>query len=171
MRSHGLMGWAYRSPLGEVSVGVEVDVVTVITPTVSALTLPLPRPRGSLPQLHQLPYEPDKFRRLEGLGKEGVHADVEPGLDLVLGTGADDGEGKVLGAGVGTQQSGGPQTVEAGHDDIEGDHVGPHLVDDFQTLGTIGRGHDLETLQFEIDPDQLADDLVVVHNKHPARRP
>jgi hypothetical protein len=40
---------------------------------------------------------------------------------------------------------------------------------DFQTLGTIGRGHDLEALQLEIDPDQLPDDLVVVHNKHPAR--
>ncbi|GAA3296254.1 hypothetical protein GCM10020295_25570 [Streptomyces cinereospinus] len=43
-------------------------------------------------------------------------------------------------------------------------------MDDFQTLGTIGRGHDLEALQLEVDPDQLPDDLVVVHNKHPARR-
>ncbi|GHI94911.1 hypothetical protein TPA0906_23130 [Streptomyces olivaceus] len=44
-------------------------------------------------------------------------------------------------------------------------------MDDFQTLGTIARGHDLEALQLEIDPDQLPDDLVVVHNKNSARRP
>ncbi|GAA2603762.1 hypothetical protein GCM10010424_63740 [Streptomyces lienomycini] len=44
-------------------------------------------------------------------------------------------------------------------------------MDDFQTLGTIARGHDLEALQLEIDPDQLPDDLVVVHNKDPAGRP
>ncbi|GAA0321079.1 hypothetical protein GCM10009540_45960 [Streptomyces turgidiscabies] len=43
-------------------------------------------------------------------------------------------------------------------------------MNDIQTLGTISRGHDLETLQFEVDPDQLPDDLVVVHNKHPAGR-
>ena len=41
---------------------------------------------------------------------------------------------------------------------------------DVQALGTIGRGHDLEALQLEIDPDQLPDDLVVVDNKHPAGR-
>ena len=39
---------------------------------------------------------------------------------------------------------------------------------DLQALGTIGRGHDLEALQLEVDPDQLPDDLVVVDNKHPA---
>ncbi|GHH64756.1 hypothetical protein GCM10018775_84510 [Streptomyces umbrinus] len=43
-------------------------------------------------------------------------------------------------------------------------------MDDVQALDTVGRGHDLETLQLEIDPDQLPDDLVVVHNKHPTRR-
>ncbi|GHB21301.1 hypothetical protein GCM10010346_51270 [Streptomyces chryseus] len=37
-----------------------------------------------------------------------------------------------------------------------------------QSLGTVGRGHYLEALQLEIDPDQLPDDLVVVHNKHAA---
>ncbi|GGQ33643.1 hypothetical protein GCM10010266_66080 [Streptomyces griseomycini] len=42
-------------------------------------------------------------------------------------------------------------------------------MNDFQTLGTIGRGHDLDALQLEVDPDQLPDDLVVVHNKNPAR--
>ncbi|GHB42400.1 hypothetical protein GCM10010377_36590 [Streptomyces viridiviolaceus] len=44
-------------------------------------------------------------------------------------------------------------------------------MDDIQTLGTIGRGHHLEALQLEVDPDQLPDDLVVVHDKDPARRP
>ncbi len=43
-------------------------------------------------------------------------------------------------------------------------------MNDIQTLDTIARGHDLDALQLEIDPDQLPDDLVVVHNKHPARR-
>jgi hypothetical protein len=74
------------------------------------------------------------------------------------------------GPSVGTQASGGPQTVEAGHHDVEGDHVGLDLVHDVQTLGTISRGHDLEALQLEIDPDQLPNDLVVVHNKHTAGR-
>ncbi|GAA5014744.1 hypothetical protein GCM10023335_38730 [Streptomyces siamensis] len=43
-------------------------------------------------------------------------------------------------------------------------------MNDVQAFGTVGRGHDLETLQFEVDPDQLPDDLVVVHNKHSAGR-
>ncbi|GAA2762993.1 hypothetical protein GCM10010103_20340 [Streptomyces paradoxus] len=43
-------------------------------------------------------------------------------------------------------------------------------MNDIKTLGTIGRGHDLQPLQLEVDPDQLPDDLVVVHNKHPTRR-
>lgn len=76
----------------------------------------------------------------------------------------------MTGARIGTKPGRGPEPVEARHNDIEGDHIGPNLMNDIQTLGTIGRGHHLETLQFEIDPDQLPDDLVVVHNKHPARR-
>lgn len=124
----------------------------------------------AVPALHQLPHEPDEFGRLEGLGEEGVDTDVEAALDLVLRTGADDGERQITGPGVGAQPSGGTKPVKAGHHDIKGHHIGPHLMHDIQTLGTIGRGHDLETLQLEIDPDQLPDDLVVVHNKHPARR-
>ncbi|GGT99418.1 hypothetical protein GCM10010272_50230 [Streptomyces lateritius] len=41
-------------------------------------------------------------------------------------------------------------------------------MDDIQTLGTIGRGHDLEALQLEIDPDQLPDHSVVIDNEHAA---
>ncbi len=122
------------------------------------------------PPLDQLPYESDEFGRFEGLGEKRVDADVEPAVDLVLRAGADDGEGQITGPGVAAQPSGGTQPVQPRHDDIEGDHIGLNLVNDIQTLGTIGRGHDLETLQLEIDPDQLPDDLVVVHNKHPTRR-
>jgi hypothetical protein len=129
----------------------------------------LPRDLALL-TLDQLPYELHKFGRLEGLGEEGVDADIEPALDLVLRTGADDGEGKITSPGIGTQPRGGPQPIEPRHHDIEGHDIGPHLMDDIQTLGTIGRGHDLDALQLEIDPDQLPDDLVVVHNKHPTRR-
>ncbi len=118
--------------------------------------------------LHQPPYELHEFVGLEGLGEEGVDADVEAGFDLVLRTGTDDGEGQIAGPRVGTQPGGGPEPVQPRHDDIERDDIGLHLMDDIQTLGTIGRGHDLEALQLEIDPDQLPDDLVVVHNKHPA---
>lgn len=125
---------------------------------------------ASPPPLDQLPYESDEFGRFEGLGEERVHADVEPAVDLVLGAGAHDGEGQITGTGIATQPSGGTEPVESRHDDIEGDHIRLNLVNDIQTLGTIGRGHDLETLQLEIDPDQLPDDLVVVHNKHPTRR-
>ncbi len=30
------------------------------------------------PPIHQLPYEPHKFGRLEGLGEKGINAEVEP---------------------------------------------------------------------------------------------
>lgn len=120
--------------------------------------------------LDQLAYEADEFGGLEGLGEEGVDADVETGVDLVLRAGADDGERKITGARVGTQPGGGAQTVEPGHHDVEGDDIGPDLMDDVQTLGTVSRGHDLETLQLEVDPDQLPDDLVVVHDKDPTGR-
>jgi hypothetical protein len=129
-----------------------------------------PASRITPPALDQLPYERDEFGRFEGLGEKRVDADVESTFDLVLSAGADDGEGQIAGTGVAAQPGGRTQSVQPGHDDIEGDHIGPYLMNDVQTLGTIGRGHDLETLQLEIDPDQLPDDLVVVHNKHPTRR-
>ncbi len=75
----------------------------------------------------------------------------------------------MVGTGIGAQPGRGAQSVQPGHDDVERHDVGPHLVHHVQTLGTIGRGHDLEPFQFEVDPDQLPDDLVVVHNKHPTR--
>lgn len=114
--------------------------------------------------------DPDELPGIEGLGKERVHPDIEPALDLVLGAGTDHDEREMTGPRIRTQPGCGPKPVEPRHDDIEGDEVGPHLMDDFQTLGTIGRGHDLDALQLEVDPDQLPDDLVVVHNKNPARR-
>lgn len=175
MRAHGLMrrpnGTAPRPLPRHPDVIAAATVSPARPPLGLRVCLPVRVRLGRPPELHQLPDEPYKFRGLEGLGEEGVDTGVEAALDLVLSAGADDGERKVLGARVGPEQSGGPQTVETGHDDIEGDHIGLHLMNDIQTLGTIGRGHDLETLQFEIDPDQLADDLVVVHNKHPTRRP
>lgn len=122
------------------------------------------------PPLHQLPHESHEFSRLEGLGEEGVDTHVETALDLVLSAGADDGEGKVPRPRIGTEASGGAQPVEPGHDHIEGHDIGPHVMDHVQTFDTIGRGHDLDALQLEIDPDQLPDDLVVVHNKHPTGR-
>lgn len=130
----------------------------------TAFVAPTPSP------LHQLPYEPYEFGRLEGLGEKRVDAHVETALDLVLGAGADDGEGKVPRPRIRTKAGGGPQSVEPGHDHVERHDIGPHVMHHVQTLGTIGRGHDLDALQLEIDPDQLPDDLVVVHNKHPTRR-
>lgn len=129
-----------------------------------------PAPAPTPPPLHQLPYEPHEFGRFKRLGKKGVNADVESALDLVLRTGTDNGEGKIPGPGVGTQPGGGTQPVEPRHDHIQGHHIGPHVMHDVQAFGTVGRGHDLDALQLEIDPDQLPDDLVVVHNKHPAGR-
>lgn len=120
--------------------------------------------------LHQLPYEPYEFGGLEGLGEECVDPHIESALDLVLSAGTDDGEGKIPGPWIGPKPSGGAQSVQPRHDHIECHHIGPHVMHDVQAFGTIGRGHDLETLQLEIDPDQLPDDLVVVHNKHPTRR-
>ncbi|GAA3930793.1 hypothetical protein GCM10022244_44700 [Streptomyces gulbargensis] len=71
------------------------------------------------------------------------------------------------GPGVGAQPLGGRDPVQPGHDDIEGDDIRTDPMHDIQTLGTIGRGHDLEPLEFEIDPDQLPDHLVVIDNEHP----
>ncbi|GGW34060.1 hypothetical protein GCM10010503_07680 [Streptomyces lucensis JCM 4490] len=120
------------------------------------------------PVLDQVLDESHEFVGFEGLGEKGVHADIESGLDLMLRARADDGEREMVRAGIGTEPGGGPQTVQPRHDDIECHDIGPHLVNDVQTLGTIGRGHDLEPFQLKVDPDQLPDDLVVVHNKHPA---
>ncbi len=96
--------------------------------------------------MDQLEHDPHEFGRLEGLGEEGIDAGVDTGLDLTPGAGTDDGERKITGTGVGTESRGGREPVEPGHDDVERDHIGPHLMDDIQTLGTVGRGHDLETL-------------------------
>lgn len=99
-------------------------------------------PRPDAP-LHELLHEPYQLGGLEGLGEEGVDADIEAGLDLVLRTRADDGEGQVVRTGIGPEAGGGAEPVEPGHDDIERHDVGPHFVHHVQTLGTIGRGHDL----------------------------
>ncbi len=50
---------------------------------------PHPPGRGIDERLH----DSHELLRIEGLGKEGVDADVEPALDLVLGAGGDDEEG------------------------------------------------------------------------------
>lgn len=133
----------------------------VVTTTPAAASAPTP------PTLHQLPYKPHEFGRLEGLGEEGVNAHIKPTLDLVLSAGTDNGDGKAPGPRIGTQSRGGAQPVEPRHDHVQGHHIGPHVMHDVQAFGTIGRGHDLDALQLEVDPDQLPDDLVVVHNKHP----
>ncbi|GGJ36425.1 hypothetical protein GCM10010121_054480 [Streptomyces brasiliensis] len=149
-----------------------VTGTTTITRTTIAGVPELPPtpPPPPLPSLDQLPYEAYEFGRLEGLGEEGVDTGVESALHFVLRTGADDGEREITGPRVGTQPGGRPQPVEPGHHDVQGHDIGPHLMNHIKTLGTICRGHDLETLKLEIDPDQLPDDLVVVHNKHPTRR-
>lgn len=129
-----------------------------------------PRRVGTLPPLavHQLPHDTDELGGLEGLGEEGV--DPGGGFTGGIAAGADDGHRKMPGPRIGPQPLGRPDPVETGHDDVEGDDIGPNPMHDIQTLGTIGRGHDLEPLEFEIDPDQLPDHLVVVDNEHPAGR-
>lgn len=120
--------------------------------------------------MHQLPYEPDQLGGLEGLGEKGVDTGGEAALHLVLGAGADDRDGQMTSPRIIPQPRGGAQPVEAGHDHIEGDDIGTDAMHDLQALGTIGRGHDLEALQLEIDPDQLPDHPVVVDNEHTAGR-
>lgn len=159
-------------PLGTKRIPVEGTAAAlskrhaVLTTSPATPATPGPTP----PPLHQLPYQPHKFGRLEGLGEKGVDTDVEPALDLVLRTGTDDGEGKIPRPGIGTQPGGGAQPVEPRHDHVQGHHIGLHVMHDVQAFGTVGRGHDLDALQLEVDPDQLPDDLVVVHNKHPTGR-
>ncbi|MGX1272354.1 hypothetical protein RKD18_005548 [Streptomyces phaeoluteigriseus] len=77
-------------------------------------TTPLRRP----PAVDQPAHETDELGGIEGLGKKSVDARFDTGFDLVLRTGADDGEGKVVSAGVGTQSGGGPQAVQTGHDHV-----------------------------------------------------
>lgn len=122
------------------------------------------------PALTQLSYNPYQFTGLEGLGEEGVDPDVESGINLLNGASTDDHDRDTARMGVGTKPRGGPQPVESRHHDVQGDHIRPNLMHHIQTFGTISRGHDLEALQLEIDPDQLPNHLVVVHNKHSAGR-
>ncbi|GGW19072.1 hypothetical protein GCM10010501_52280 [Streptomyces libani subsp. rufus] len=93
--------------------------------------------------LDEVLHELDQFGGLEGLGEERVHTHIEAGLHLVLSARADDGEGQVVGTGIGPEQGSGTEAVQPGHDDIERHDVGPHFVHHVQTLDTIGRGHDL----------------------------
>ncbi|UJA10478.1 hypothetical protein HGI09_19690 [Streptomyces collinus] len=157
-----------------VTIPMPLGITTPITVTTVARPLYAPAapdsPAAAGPALDELLDEPDELGGFEGLGEEGVNADIKPCLHFVLSTGADDGKRKMMGARIGTKPSGGPEPVETRHDDVEGDDIGPHLVHDIQTLGTVDRGHDLKPLQLEVDPDQLPDDLVVVDNKHPTRR-
>lgn len=76
----------------------------------------------------------------------------------------------MTGRGIGTQPSGGTEPIEPRHHDIERDNIGPNVLDDLQTLGTISRGHDLEALQLKVDPDQLPDHPIVIDNEHTAGR-
>ena len=167
----GVASTARLPGLGGVAGGLDAICGTGVGRAVEVATaLLLVVPAELRTSLEQVLHELDEFGRLEGLGEKGVDADIEAALDLGLRTGADDGERQLPGPGIGTKPRCRPQPVEPRHDDIQGDDIGPHLMHDVQTLGTVGGGHDLETLQLEVDPDQLPDDLVVVHNKHPAGR-
>ncbi len=117
--------------------------------------------------VHQLPDDPYELGRFERLGQEGVDTGGGPAGHLVLTTGTDDRDRQMTGPGIGPQPLGGPDPVQSGHDDVQGDDIRTNPMNDIQTLGTIGRGHDLEPLEFEIDPDQLPDHLVVVDNEPP----
>ena len=109
--------------------------------------------------VHQLTYDTHQLGGLEGFGEKGVDVGRGSAGDLVLTAGADDRDRQMTGPRVGPESLGRLDPVQAGHDDVQGDDIGPNLMYDIQTLGTIGRGHDLEPLEFEIDPDQLPDHL------------
>ncbi len=102
-----------------------------------------PRPFVPALALDEVLHEPYQLGGFEGLGEKGVHADIEAGLDLVLRTRADDGEGQMVRTGIGPEPGGGAQPVQPRHDDVERHDIGAHLMHHVQTLGTIGRGHDL----------------------------
>lgn len=153
------------------------DIASAVVPVVASSTDPVdPRrpllsatPLPGLPPVavHELAYDAYELGGFEGLGEEGVDADGDTAVHLVLGAGTDDGDRQMTGARIGPQPLGGAQPVQPGHDDVEGDDIRLHLMHDIQTLGTIGRGHDLEALKLEIDPDQLPDHPVVIDNEHP----
>ena len=93
-RGYGTPG-AARVPSRSSSAAVLTDALGVATPEDGpdkGTAVPLAGAR-LLRAFHQLPDQPDEFSGLEGLGEEGVDADVEAALDLVLCAGADDGEG------------------------------------------------------------------------------
>lgn len=127
---------------GCVTAECAIDTADTTAPVTAVVLAPVP----AALERHQPLYDTDQLGGLEGLGEEGVDTDIEAGLDLELRARAHDGDGKITGERIGPQPLGRTDTVEPGHDDVEGDDVGPHLVDDFKTLGTIGRGHHLEAL-------------------------
>lgn len=127
---------------------------------------PLRFPWWPTPAVHELSHDAHELGRLEGLGEKRVDAGGEPALDLVRSAGADDGDGHPTGLWIVPQPRGGPQPVEPRHDDVESDDIRTDLMHHIQTLGTIGRGHHLEPLELEIDPDQLTDHPVVIDNEH-----
>ncbi|GHJ36042.1 hypothetical protein Sm713_16510 [Streptomyces sp. TS71-3] len=179
--SAGTTGAAGPGPITEISMlgdpGIVAETGTTITeigtPPVAASITEIgkepDRRNGTL--LDEQPHRPHEVGGLEGLGDIGVDAGPGPEPGFLRGTAADYDDGQGTGPRIGPQHLRGAHSVKPRHDHIKGDHVRPHLMHDIQTLGTVSRGHDLETLQFEVDPDQLPDDLVVIDNKHPPRRP
>lgn len=152
-----------RSVAGPVAMSVVASAVGPRRPLLSATPLP------GLPPVavHELAYDAYELGGFEGLGEERVDTDGDAAVHLVLRAAADDGDGQMAGPRIGPQSLGGTQSVQPGHDDVKGDDIRPDLMHDIQTLGTIGRGHDLEALKLEIDPDQLPDHPVVIDNEHP----
>ncbi|CUM38454.1 hypothetical protein BN2537_5873 [Streptomyces venezuelae] len=175
MRPDVLRGALRRLLRNAVRVAVPIALAAFtpqFLPLVGCGRLLSPLRPGGLPArtalvVHQLTHDADELGGLEGLGEKGVDTGTDPAGRLVLTAGTDDRHRQMSGPRVGPQPLGRLDPVQAGHDDVEGDDIRTDLMNDIQTLGTIGRGHDLEPLEFEIDPDQLPDHLVVVDNEHP----
>jgi len=115
----------------------------------------------------QLPDDADHLRRVERLGEIGVHADLlAAGLVVLLGAGGDEHDLDRAGLRVTPEQARGHPAVQSRHHDVEGYHVRVdrgHLV---QAVLAVHRGRNVEPFQGQVDGDELADDLVVVHHEH-----
>lgn len=123
------------------------------------------------PDPHQPPDHIHQVSGLERLAEKGVDDRLLTALPVGPAPGAHDCDRQVPRPYVRSEPGRRTQPVQARHDHVERDDIRAHLVDDLQALCAVCGGDHLETFQFEVDLDQLSDDLVVVNHEDPTRHP
>src|SRR5688572_21071839 len=125
---------------------------------------PLGRPRGS----SHHGFDPgDHGIGVKWLGEEVLPADQTDDLGGHLGLSRDDDHGSPLGLGSGPKLSEHSLTADIRHHQVEHDGVWMMHVQQQQSLESVLGLDDVVVVHLKGDLDELADGVVVLHQKHP----